>query len=58
MDEILTSLSEMIRSLSRISNITPESVNEIDLKRLENAKQVLRSNTIINENEIPKTQCE
>lgn len=56
MDEILTSLSEMIRSLSRISNKNPESVNEIDLKRLENAKQVLRSNTIINENETPKTQ--
>jgi regulatory protein YycH of two-component signal transduction system YycFG len=56
MDEILTSLSEMIRSLSRISNKNPESVSEIDLKRLENAKQVLSKNTSINENEIPKTQ--
>lgn len=52
MDQILTSLSEMIRSLSRISNTNPELVNETDLKRLKNAKQVLRSNTTINENEI------
>lgn len=56
MDEILTSLSEMIRSLSRISNKNPELVNEIDLKRLENAKLILSSNTMIDENEIPKTQ--
>ena len=56
MDEILTSLSEMIRSLSRISNKNPESVNETDLKRLENAKRILSSNTIIDEKEIPKQQ--
>lgn len=58
MDQILTSLSEMIRSLSRISNKHPEIVNETDNKRLENAKQILSANTIINKNEIPTPQNE
>lgn len=54
MEEILTILSEMIRSLSRISNKNPELVNKTDLERLENAKQILRSNTAIDENKILK----
>ena len=56
MDQILTSLSEMIRSLSRISNKNPESINEIDLKRLEDAKRILSLNVNIDENKIPKQQ--
>lgn len=56
--QILIALSETIRSLSRIVNKNPEVVNEIDIKRLENAKQVLASNTTINANEIPKPQIE
>ena len=58
MDKILTSLSEMIRSLSRISNKNPEVVLTVDLARLENAQIILKKNTSIKENEIPTPQNE
>lgn len=55
-EDILTALSEMIRSMSRILNNNPNMAIKLDIERLANAKNVLKLNTSINENEIPKIQ--
>ena len=43
-EDVLDSLSELMRSLTRIANKTPDAVLNIDLVRLEMAKKVLKAN--------------
>lgn len=52
-DEILNSLSELIRSLSRIINKYPECAIDADKSRLDKAKAILGKNSNIQPNEIP-----
>lgn len=44
-DEALSSISELIRSLSVISNRNPEAIREIDKERLATAKKILSANS-------------
>lgn len=57
-EEILASLSDLIRTLSRMSNKNPESLTAVDLLRLDVAKEVLGRNSNIDTKDIPKPSKE
>jgi hypothetical protein len=45
MEDVLDSLSELMRSLTRIANKTPDAVLKVDLERLDRARNVLKLNS-------------
>ena len=55
LDEILNSLSELIRTLSRINNINPRALNNSDVARLDNAKEILSKHYQSNSIEIKQS---
>jgi hypothetical protein len=52
--QILTNLSEMIRSFSRIANNYPKIMSSADMKRLSDAQITLAKYTVIDFNEVPQ----
>jgi hypothetical protein len=54
MEDVLDSLSELMRSLTRIANKTPDAVLKVDLERLDRAKNILKMNCPpLDESQIP-----
>lgn len=58
MNEVLESLSELVKSLIRLQNSGAANLLNCDIKRLEKAQEVLMKYYDIPESQIPKQQEE
>lgn len=54
MEEIMTSLAELVRTVNRVNNKNPEVFSKMDLNRLKSAKRLLRKHSTIDEVKILK----